>query len=297
MKTQRIGLFTIDRVIETEGAFAPLDFVLPTVDMDRVRAESAWLRPTFLDARDQLVMSFHSYILRTPEHNILIDTCVGDDKDRPLRPSWHQQKSGYLAALARAGLRPEQIDFVCCTHLHADHVGWNTQQRDGRWVPTFAHAHYLFSELEYGHWEREHRLALEQGKPVPNHGSFADSVLPIVDAGQAVFIRGNHELQAGVHLEAAPGHTPGNCVLHARSQGAHAVFSGDILHTPVQLIDLSWSSRFCHDAQQAEATRRKLIGELTDQPSVLMAAHFPTPVAGRIVSAGHGLRWKTSHSN
>ncbi len=292
MKTQRIGQFTIDRVTESEGAFAPVDFVLPQVDMDRVQAESDWLRPDFLDAQDQLVMSFHSYVLRTPRYNILIDTCVGDDKERPLRPSWHRQKSGYRSALARAGLRPEQIDFVCCTHLHADHVGWNTQQVDGRWVPTFARARYVFSEVEYRHWESEHRQAISRCQPVPNHGSFADSVLPVVDAGQAVFVQGSHELDHGVQIEPAPGHTPGNCVLHARSQGAHAVFSGDILHTPVQLIDLSWSSRFCYDGSQAEGTRRQLVGGLADSNSLLLAAHFPTPVAGRIVSGSRGLRWQ-----
>lgn len=294
MKTQRIGQFTIDRVTESEGAFAPVDFVLPQVDMGRVQAQRDWLMPHFLDTQDQLIMSFHSFVLRTPHHNILIDTCVGNDKERPLRQSWHRQKSGYLSALARVGLQPEHIDFVCCTHLHADHVGWNTQLVDGRWVPTFGRARYVFSETEYAHWEREHRQALGQGQSVPNHGSFADSVLPVVDAGQAVFARGSHELESGVQIEPAPGHTPGNCVLHARSQGAHAVFSGDILHTPVQLLDLSWSSRFCHDSLQAERTRRELVDKLTDSSSLLMAAHFPSPVAGRIVSGSRGLRWQTA---
>jgi len=292
MKTQRIGQFTIDRVTESEGAFAPVEFVLPDVDMDRVRAQSDWLIPDFLDAQNQLVMSFHSYVLRTPRHNILIDTCVGNDKERPMRQSWHRQQSGYLSALARAGLKPEQIDYVCCTHLHADHVGWNTQLLDGHWVPTFKNARYVFSDAEYRHWEHAHRLALSMGQPAPNHGSFADSVLPVVDAGQALFVEDGHDFEAGVRLEPAPGHTPGNCVLHARSQGEHAVFSGDILHTPVQLIDLSWSSRFCHDSAQAEHTRRRLVDELVDTASVLMAAHFPSPVAGRIASADRGFCWR-----
>jgi glyoxylase-like metal-dependent hydrolase (beta-lactamase superfamily II) len=297
MKTQRIGQFTIDRVTESEGAFAPVEFVLPEVDMDRVRSESDWLVPDFLDAQNRLVMSFHSYVLRTPRYNILIDACVGNDKERPLRASWHRQKSGYLSTLAQVGLQPEQIDFVLCTHLHADHVGWNTRQVDGRWVPTFSRARYVFSAVEYHHWEHEHRQALSQGLAAPNHGSFADSVLPVVDAGQAMFVQGSHELDDGIQIQHAPGHTPGNCVLHARSQGAHAVFSGDILHTPVQLIDLSWSSRFCHDRSQAEHTRRTLVGELADSSSLLMAAHFPAPVAGRIVSASRGLRWQAAHSH
>jgi glyoxylase-like metal-dependent hydrolase (beta-lactamase superfamily II) len=189
------------------------------------------------------------------------------------------------------GLVPEQIDFVCCTHLHADHVGWNTCLRDGQWVPTFPKARYVFSSAEYKHWESAHRHALAQGQPVPNHGSFADSVLPVVDAGQAMMVEGGHDLDAGVRLEPAHGHTPGSCVLHARSGGEHAVFTGDILHTPVQLVDLSWSSRFCHDAQQAARVRHDLVHQVADTSTLLMAAHFPNPVAGRVVSHSHGFRW------
>jgi glyoxylase-like metal-dependent hydrolase (beta-lactamase superfamily II) len=180
---------------------------------------------------------------------------------------------------------------VCCTHLHADHVGWNTELRNGQWVPTFPKARYVFSQTEYSHWEAEHRQALAQGRPAPNHGSFADSVLPVVDAGQALMVEGGHDFEPGVRMEPAHGHTPGSCVLHARSQGDHAVFTGDILHTPVQLVDLSWSSRFCHDPQAASAVRQQLVHDIADTATVMMAAHFPSPVAGRIVSHAQGLRW------
>jgi glyoxylase-like metal-dependent hydrolase (beta-lactamase superfamily II) len=291
MKTQRIGQFTIDRVVETEGPFAAVDFVLPNVDLARVQAQSDWLMPRYLNAEHQLMMSFHSYVLRTPQHNILIDTCVGNHKERPLRASWHHQQFAYMQALAKAGLRADQIDFVCCTHLHADHVGWNTELRNGQWVPTFPKARYVFSQTEYSHWETEHRQALAQGRPAPNHGSFADSVLPVVDAGQALMVEGGHDFEPGIRMEPAHGHTPGSCVLHARSQGDHAVFTGDILHTPLQLVDLSWSSRFCHDPQAASEVRHQLVHEIADTATVMMAAHFPSPVAGRIVSHAQGLRW------
>lgn len=295
MKTLQIGQFSIDTVLETAGPFAQVDFVLPGVDMARLEQQSDWLMPRFLNKQHQLMMSFHSYVLRTPQHNILIDTCVGNDKERPLRQGWHRQQSNYLQSLARLGLKPEDIDFVCCTHLHADHVGWNTQLKDGQWVPTFPKARYVFSDVEYRHWENEHRSALAQGRPAPNHGSFGDSVLPVVDAGQAIFAQGGHDFEAGVRLEPAHGHTPGSCVLHARSAGDHAVFTGDIMHTPVQLVDLSWSSRFCHDPQQAHQVRQTLAEQLTDTSSYLMAAHFPDPVAGRIVSHAQGLRWSCDH--
>lgn len=291
MKTQRIGQFSIDRVLESQGAFAAVDFVLPGVDLQKLQEQESWLVPRFLNEQRQLMMSFHSFVLRTPRYNILIDTCVGNDKERPQRLGWHRQQYPYLQALAQVGLVPEQIDFVCCTHLHADHVGWNTCLRDGQWVPTFPKARYVFSSAEYKHWESAHRHALAQGQPVPNHGSFADSVLPVVDAGQAMMVEGGHDLDAGVRLEPAHGHTPGSCVLHARSGGEHAVFTGDILHTPVQLVDLSWSSRFCHDAQQAARVRHDLVHQVADTSTLLMAAHFPNPVAGRVVSHSHGFRW------
>ena len=292
MKTQSIGRFRVDRVTESAGPFADLSFILPQADRRTIEAQSHWLRPDYLDAEDRLVMSFHSHVLRTERHCILVDACVGNDKERPLRPGWHRQQFPYLEALAAIGLTPQDIDFVCCTHLHADHVGWNTCLRDGRWVPTFPRARYVFADREYRHWEAAHRDALARGAPAPNHGSFADSVLPVVDAGQAVMVGDAHEFEAGVWLQAAPGHTPGNALIHVRCDGASGVFSGDILHSPVQLVDLSWSSRFCEDPLAATQARQALVHAVADTDTLLMAGHFPGSVAGRVVSDGAGFRWQ-----
>lgn len=292
MKTLHVGGLRVDRVVESEGAFAPVDFILPGVDMARVEAQAQWIRPRYLSDDNRLMMSFHSYVLSTPHHRILIDTCVGNDKPRPARPSWHEQQSPYLETLARAGYAPQDIDFVCCTHLHADHVGWNTQLKDGRWVPTFPKARYVFAQTEYTHWERAHREALARGEPAPNHGSFADSVLPVMEAGQADLVREDFEFEEGVYLRSALGHTAGTCCLHANSQGQSAIFTGDILHTPVQLLDLSWSSRFCDDPAQATSTRQALVNAVADTSTVLLAGHFPTPTAGRVVSHQEGFAWK-----
>ena len=292
MSPLKIGDFDVHRVIETEGPFAPVSMLLPGVDMARLEAHAHWLRPQFVSADNLAVMSFHSHVLRTGRHNVLIDACVGNDKERPLRASWHHQEFGYLQALTQAGLQPQDIDFVCCTHLHADHVGWNTQLRDGRWVPTFPKARYVFGKTEYTHWEAAHRQAVAEGAAVPNHGSFADSVLPVVDAGQAMMVNSGFEFEAGIELHDAHGHTAGNCLLDARSQGAHAVFAGDILHTPAQLIDLSLSSRFCHDSGQAAQTRSELVHRLADTPSLLFSGHFPSPTAGRIVAKSDHFRFK-----
>ena len=292
MKTQKIGLFQVDLVLESESAFSPLDFVVPGITPEQVEQHASWLKPAFVTADNLVNMSFHSYILKTPNHTILIDACVGNDKERPLRSSWHRQNYKYLENLKRLGVQPQDIDFVCCTHMHADHVGWNTCLQDGNWVPTFPKARYVFAKTEYEHWEHAHRDALARGVDAPNHGSFADSVLPVVDAGQAMMVNSGFEFEAGIELHAAHGHTAGNCLLDARSQGAHGVFAGDILHTPAQLIDLSLSSRFCHDAKMAAQTRSELVQRLADTPSLLFSGHFPSPTAGHIVSMSDHFRFK-----
>jgi len=279
-----IGDIAVTRVVEFEGAFSPLDFLLPGATPDLLR-EHGWLQPGFVDLRNQVVMSFHSYLVRTPRHVILIDACAGNDKERPLRPSWHRQNHPWLDRLADAGARPEEVDFVFCTHMHADHVGWNTRLRNGRWVPTFPNARYIFSRLEYRHWE-----ALALRGEAPNHGSFTDSVLPVMEAKQADLVDSDHEIEAGIHLEAAYGHTPGGCFLHARSRGRHGVFTGDAMHTPVQLADPSLSSRFCADPLQSAATRRALCERYADTDSLVFTGHFPGPDATRLGRAGSAFR-------
>ena len=279
---QLIGDIPVARVVEAEGAFAAVDFLLPAFDSS-ILQKSPWLKPAFVDEQNRVMMSFHSYVIRTPNHTVFVDGCVGNDKERPLRPVWHRQQGDFLSRLAAAGVQPEEIDVVFCTHLHADHVGWNTQLRDGRWVPTFPNARYLFSKVEYQHWEREHRAALARGEPAPNHGSFADSVLPVMDARQADLVAGDHEIEAGLQLEPAPGHTPGGCLLHVRNRGAHGIFSGDVIHTPVQLADPGLSSRFCSDPVLSAKTRTKLLERIAGTPSILFTGHFPAPSASKIV--------------
>jgi len=281
----RIGAFRVDRVVETEGPFAALDFLLPGVAPGLVEANADWLRPRHVDPADgRAIMAFQSFVLRTARHTVLVDACVGNDKPRPLRPTWHLQRGPFLERMRAIGVAPEAVDFVLCTHLHADHVGWNTRLQDGRWVPTFPNARYVFARPEYEHWERAHRAALASGAELPNHGSFADSVLPVVETGRAVLVETDHALEDGVRLEAAPGHTPGNCILHARDGADHAVFLGDVMHSAVQLADPALSSRFCSDPAHSARTRRALCERYADSASVVLAAHFPAPVAGRIVS-------------
>lgn len=277
---QLIGDISVARVVESEGSFAPVDFLLPGFDPALLQAHR-WLQPDFVDHAGQAVLSFHSYLLRTAGHTILVDGCVGNGKERPLRPMWHRQEAPYLERLAAAGVHPEQVDFVFCTHLHADHVGWNTRLKDGRWVPTFPNARYIFGRREYEHWESEQRR-----DAASNHGSFADSVLPVMEAGLADLVESDYAFANGLHLEPAYGHTPGTCLLHAHSRGEHGVFTGDVIHTPVQLADPQLSSRFCADPAQSALTRQALCERYAETATRLFTGHFPAPSAARIVRAG-----------
>lgn len=273
MVTQTLGEFRIDRVVESEGAFAPASMLMPGFDPAVLAAAQAddWLRPQFLTADDSLVMSFQSFVIRTGRLTVLVDGCVGNDKERPNRESWHRrQSSAYLDQLAALGLSPADIDVVLCTHLHADHVGWNTVLRDGRWVPTFPRARYLFSRAEYEFWERAHREALATGGPATNHGSFADSVLPVMEAGRAELVGAGHDVCAGLRIDAAPGHTPGNSVIAVQSGGSGPCSPG-----------MSSTRRF---RSRCRSGRRASVRTRPNRPSVVKGCSSTRATAARCCS-------------
>ena len=217
-----IGQFEISRVIESEGPFLPVQDFIPEAEQAVIEANRDWLYPRYIEpGTDKIMLNIQSYILRTPRHTILVDTCVGNDKPRPGRPMFDQLNLPYLADLAAAGVQPEEVDFVLCTHLHVDHVGWNTKLIDGRWVPTFPNAKYIFARKEYEFWEQRH-LAGTEG-PVPN--VYDDSVLPVMEAGQAV-----------VQCVARRSHTDAFAI--ARQVRCRKV--GDGLHLGRAVHDVEW---------------------------------------------------------
>ena len=284
-----IGQFEISRVIESEGPFLEVQSFIPDADQAVVEANRDWLMPRFIEpASNKIILNIQSYILRTPRHTILVDTCVGNDKPRPGRPMFDHLSLPYLADLAAAGVRPEEVDFVLCTHLHVDHAGWNTQLINGRWVPTFPNAKYIFARTEYEFWERRH-LDGSEG-PVPN--VYDDSILPVMQAGQAVLVDADHQIDDGLWFEPAPGHTPGNVVVNLQSQGATGVLTGDVMHHPLQLIRPEWSSRACEDPVQSAATRRTLIERYADTDTLIAPAHFASPTMGHIISKGDGFGYR-----
>ena len=229
-----------------------------------------------------LLFSFHTFIVKTGHHTILIDSCLGNDKERPTRPQFHRLRTPYIADLAKAGVKVEDVDYVMCTHLHWDHVGWNTRLENGRWVPTFPNARYIMASREFAHWEGVHR----RGEDTPHRLAFEDSVLPVVRTGQSVLVDDDYSLEEGFWFEGAPGHTPGNVVIHARSHDDQAVFMGDVIHHPLQLLKPEWSTLACTDRDLSRKTRTRLIEEHAERGTRLLPAHFPSPTAGRIVRQG-----------
>ena len=276
--TQHVfGQIVIRRIVESICVeFDALSFFPQTTQDDWVRHRT-WMEPWALDpVSGNLVLTIQAFLMRTRHHTILVDTCVGDHKPRPLRPFWHMQKlNTFLPRLAAAGVAPEDVDYVMCTHLHWDHVGWNTQLRDGRWVPTFPNAKYIFAEAEWKSFEALHRR-----EPQPH---FVDSILPVMEAGQAQLVRSDFALDDEVWLEPTPGHTPGHVCVHLASQGAQAVITGDCIHSPVQCAEPGWIMRADQDAALASATRRRFLERYCDSGVTLCATHFPEPSVGRII--------------
>lgn len=280
------GAATIDTITDLDRFALPIDLLFPDCTVETLEPHRALLAPDHVDFdAGQILLGVHSHLVRIGGRTVLIDTCVGEHKPRPRRADWHQRAAtGYLERLARAGLRPEDVDIVMCTHLHTDHVGWNTQLVDGRWVPTFPNARYLIGRTEFAHWQAE-----EMASPgVHNHGCFSDSVMPIIEAGLAEFVDDGFEIGAGLTLTALPGHTPGQlglCLCHGTQK---AVFCADAVHSPVQVFQPDWTSRFCSDRALSVATRQALFEQMAGTGNLLIPAHLRQFSAMRIEASNSG---------
>ncbi|WP_422001927.1 MBL fold metallo-hydrolase [Reyranella sp.] len=280
---RRIGDATIDKVEEINGPGFAARRMFPRFDQQAFDAQKGWMKPDHVAGeKDQLVMSIHSWIVRTPRHTILIDTCLGNHKQRA-NPGWNNLDTPFLDRLRACGCPPESVDFVMCTHLHVDHVGWNTKLENGRWVPTFPNARYLFGKREYAHWENERKT---QDAASVNGGSFDDSVLPVVEAGKAVMIDSDHQPDPMLTIRDYPGHTPGSIAINLSDGGRRATFSGDIMHHPIQVYHPDWSSQFCWDQDLSARSRRKLLEDCAESGALLCPAHFGGTNAGYIRPQG-----------
>ena len=276
MQRWQLGDVSITRVVEAEGPVPPT-FLLPDAAPERLEAHAHWLRPRFVNANGRFMSSIHAFVVESSGLRIVVDTCVGNDKARP-NPFWNRLQGPFLQTLTRAGFPPDSIDVVLCTHLHVDHVGWNTRLVEGRWVPTFPNARYLFSRREWEHWSRVEDNA--DGDVV------GDSVRPIVDAGLADLVEPDHRLTPDVQLEPMPGHTPGHSSVRIASRGEDGIITGDVMHHPVQCAEPGWRSNFDVDVEAARRTRLDFLARYADRPVLVLGTHFAAPTAGRIVRDG-----------
>lgn len=256
-----------------------LDGLLP----QELMRHMAWLAPDYCNPENgALRLGVHSWLIRTGRLNVLVDTCFGNDKNRPFLAVGHQQKHPYLERLAVHGVQPEDIDIVMCTHLHVDHVGWNTRLINGRWVPSFPNARYIMSRAELEFWDSRdgsaHGIAI-------NENVFEDSVLPVVEAGQAVLVDDGYDIDHALRVEMAIGHSPGHMILRATSNGATGIFSGDVVHHPVQIACPHVNSAACQNAELARQTRFNLLEYCADEACLLLPAHFTGLGYGRIARA------------
>jgi glyoxylase-like metal-dependent hydrolase (beta-lactamase superfamily II) len=287
MTTLTLGEVTVSRVVEIGRSSFPTASMLPASTPEAIARHHTWLKPDFWDeTTSDLGSRIGTWIVRTPEHLVLIDTGVGNDKKREGSPAWNLRRGTFLDDLRAAGVTPEQVDVVLITHMHVDHVGWNTRLVDGRWVPTFPSARYVFAGEEWSFWKHEHERGGDES------GCIDDSVLPVVAAGQAQLVDDTHAVDRWLHLEPSRGHTPGHVSVRLRTSAGEAVFSGDLMHRVVQVAEPQWSSRFCYDAATAAKTRGAFVERHADTGTLILPAHFPRP--GYIVRAGAGFRFRPS---
>ncbi|MFK8021336.1 MAG: MBL fold metallo-hydrolase [Pseudomonadales bacterium] len=277
----QIGKVKITRIVEGEST-GPM-FVLPDATPENIKA-IPWLRPHFADEKGNCIVSIHALVLDTPTHTILVDTCLGNDKERAIK-MWGHLQTKFLHDLRAAGYPPESIDTVLCTHLHTDHVGWNTQLVNGEWIPTFTNADYLFGakEWEYTNEQRSNPMYEE---------FIVDSIQPIIDAGLAKFVEMDEGVCEQVRLEPTPGHTPGHVSVCIESEGEKAVITGDFLHHPCQMQEPYWECVADWDTPMAQRTRVEKLGEYADSNVLVFGTHFATPSAGRVVRSEDRFRFE-----
>jgi glyoxylase-like metal-dependent hydrolase (beta-lactamase superfamily II) len=274
----KVGAVTITKIVEIEGA-GGTKFILPQATPDAVR-EMEWLIPRYATEEGKLRMAIQSYVIEAGQRRILVDTCLGNDKQGRHIPIWNNLNTPYLFKLKEAGFAPETIDTVLCTHLHVDHVGWNTKLVDGKWVSTFPNARYLFGKTEYDHWSRPD-VSDEQ------RAVFADSVKPIVDAGCADLVDAETLLTDEIGTFPTPGHSPGHMSIRIRSEGEEAILLGDVAHHPCQFEHLDWSSTFDSDTGASAKMREQLFGKLAGTKVRVFGGHFDP---GYVVAEGKAFR-------
>ncbi len=281
----KLGPATVERVIDLDPFALGLSFLFPAARLDDLRSHAALLAPDHVDFKTgDLLLAVQSFVLRVNGLTILIDSCVGEDKERAHRKDWHRRTgTTYLQALAAAGVTPADVDIVLCTHLHADHVGWNTRLENGRWIPTFPRARYMIGDAELAAWQAQEARA----PGVANHGAYADSVLPVIEAGLVETVTDGFEIMRGLTVMPLPGHSPGQIGLDLNyGESRHALFCGDAIHSPAQVFRPEWTSAFCSNPEQAVASRMSLLERAAQDGSLIAPSHIRNAMGFRVERCG-----------
>jgi glyoxylase-like metal-dependent hydrolase (beta-lactamase superfamily II) len=280
MQRWQVGRVVITKVIESETPVA-LSTILPEATADSLLA-LPWLRPHFVTEDGSAIISVHALVVDTPSKRIIVDTCNGNGKNRLPWQLITNLQTPFLRDLEAAGFARDSFDVVLCTHLHMDHVGWNTMQSGSKWVPTFANARYLLNEAEYRYWSTARQLPEVHGWAEVQQLSFEDSVKPIFEAGLVDLVHGAHKVCDEVTLVPTPGHSPGHVSVHIRSGGEEALITGDIAHHPSQLAHLDWSTNVDFDPDQATRTRQRVFAQAADKSILLIGTHWAGVTGGRV---------------
>lgn len=284
MLSWQVGAVKVTRVVETDMRVpAGAEFFIPQATAPALRA-SPWLYPHFVDESDTMILSIHALLVEAPGLRLVVDTCIGNDKPRPGMTGPAGLSTGFLTAMAEAGWTRESVDAVVCTHMHVDHVGWNTMKDGDRWVPTFPNARYLFGRIEFEHWSGEKDEGMQ--------AILSDSVQPILDAGLAEFVDLDHVISPQVRLIPTTGHTPGHVSVRIESEGAVAVITGDMSHHPCQMAHPDWSPGFDSDPKAAAVTRARMFAEWADEQLLVIGTHYAAPTAGHVKRDGAAFRFE-----
>lgn len=287
-----VGTIRIDRVVESEEPILDPLQMFPEASERDIDAQLSWLAPRFYDPTSKLlVIPIQGFVVRASGRTIVVDTCVGDCKERA-RPMFNRQQRDWVGRLRSIGVAPESVDYVVLTHFHVDHVGWNTRLQDGRWVPTFANARYLMTSEEWDYWRSpEGQCSMER-----TGDYIADSVLPIVEAGRTDFVPMDHEVVQGVRFVPAAGHTPGFVCVDVTASGERLVLASDLLHSPLQCSFPEWQMRYCADPARSAATRMRFLSEWAKSRTLILPTHFPSPSAGYVEQHNGSFRFQYSES-
>lgn len=282
----KVGDTTITKI--TEIVYPEFSEVIPAATPEVVK-KVKWLFPHFVTPEGKLSLSIHALIVDTPGAKLVVDTCIGNDRNREPMSIMSNLLTSFLEDMIAAGYPPESINYVLCTHLHLDHVGWNTRLVNGKWVPTFPKASYLMDKKEIAFYGNIDEKPTDDFMQVQRR-VYADSVQPVFDAGLAKPVEGPAQVCEGVRLIPTPGHTPGHCSVLIESKGEKALITGDFMHHPIQFHDPGLVTPFDVDNNAAVATRRRVFNEYADTPTLIIGTHFAGPTAGKLVRDGDGYR-------